>query len=212
MTRPSRFAVTDRLFREAVRHGPVLEIGCGDGRVLEMLRLVGHTVVGLDIDPAALQGARQRGLRALVCGDGEVLPFADESFGAVVSGYFSANLMDRDRMLSEVARVLRPGGTVAYTLLNPLARAVDDTQVRARRLKLPRPRRMAALMRRLGSPSAEAERLRNAGLVPEVLVGPAYAPVLRRLAPGLIPRLYGKATLLAWEVVVSGYKPENRFK
>lgn len=212
MTHAARFALTDALFREAVRQGPVLEIGCGDGRVLEMLRLAGHVVVGLDIDATALQAAKRRGLGALVRGDGEALPFADESFGAVVSGYFSANLMDRDRMLSEVARVLKPGGTVAYTLLNPLARAVDDTQVRARRLKLPRVRRMAALMRRLGSPQAEAQRLRNVGLVPEVLVGPAYAPVLRRLAPGLIPRLYGNATLLAWEVVVSGYKPENRFE
>ena len=176
-----RFARVDTVFRELCRPGaPVLELGCGDGRVLEMLRAAGHRVFGVDLDPEALRAARRRNLsQAVIRADAERLPFVGATFGTVVSGFFSANLMDREAMVSEAARVLQPGGALAYTMMNPTVRVLDLAQRRLRRLALPRPAKLLAHARRLGDPGAEPARMRRHGLVPLRLRGPLYLPGLR---------------------------------
>ena len=205
----TRFHHVDALFRELTRAGPVLELGCGDGRVLAMMRAAGWDVMGIDIDPAALRAARKRGLGALAVADGERLPFPDETFGTVLAGYFAANLMDRDRMVAEAARVLRPGGVLAYTLLNPVTRFVDHVQYALRHGRLRRIVPRLRAVRRLGDPLAEADRLRRHGLIPLPVRGPLYLLGLRRF-PDLYrraPVLSGLWTRAAWEVVVAAVRP-----
>jgi SAM-dependent methyltransferase len=93
---------------------PILDLGCGDGRHLALLRQVGCAAVGLDLSADLLAFARSRGPGGLVRGDMRRLPFARRSFASVLSlftafGYFStvtANQMP----IHEVARVLVPGG------------------------------------------------------------------------------------------------------
>jgi SAM-dependent methyltransferase len=88
-----------------------LDLGCGAGRVMELLARAGCTMVGLDLAEGALAGARARlGVGArLVRGDAFHLGFADGAFDAVVSlGY--ASVGSYPGVQGELARVLRPGG------------------------------------------------------------------------------------------------------
>src|SRR5581483_5254896 len=101
----------------------------GTGAVaLELLREKGCTVVGLDQSAQMLEIARQRlpGVQ-LVEGDADDLPFPDASFDALTFTYLLRYVDDPAATLRELARVVRPGGTVAGLEFavppNPLARA-----------------------------------------------------------------------------------------
>ena len=89
----------------------LLDLGCGSGRIMELLGQGGCEVVGLDLAAGALQAARERlGPEGrLLRGDAFHLPFADASFEAIVSlGY--ASVGSYPGVQAELARVLRPGG------------------------------------------------------------------------------------------------------
>lgn len=95
------------------RHPRVLDIGCGTGFNLEELRARGvGRAVGLDIATDALVYCRERGLRALVRGDGSRLPFADGSFDVITALDLIEHLDDDEGALREMLRVLAPGGHV----------------------------------------------------------------------------------------------------
>jgi SAM-dependent methyltransferase len=98
--------------------GQVLDLGCGDGRHLELLVETGHRVVGLDLSAELLALARSRlnstGEFDLVRGDMRRLPFSGAAFSAVLSlftafGYFGSPEANQEPV-GEVARVLVPGG------------------------------------------------------------------------------------------------------
>jgi demethylmenaquinone methyltransferase/2-methoxy-6-polyprenyl-1,4-benzoquinol methylase len=101
--------------------GVVLDLGCGTGAT----EFGDRVVVGLDPVPEMLALSR---VEARVVGIGEALPFADGSFDGVFSGFVLRNLTSVGATLSEVHRVLRPGGVaVVVDLARPrgrLARAV----------------------------------------------------------------------------------------
>lgn len=96
----------------------VLDLGCGDGRHLELMVRLGHAAIGLDLSAELLHSARSRMGGAtsswLVRGDMRRLPFPKASFSAVLSlftafGYFGPPA-DNQEPVREVARVLAPGG------------------------------------------------------------------------------------------------------
>jgi len=88
----------------------VLEIGCGTGRLLMKARA--RRRVGIDVSQQMVAQAHRRGL-TVVSGSGESLPFADNSFDAVLSGNGVFVYLDYPRCFAECARVLRPGGKLA---------------------------------------------------------------------------------------------------
>jgi SAM-dependent methyltransferase len=88
----------------------VLELGCGTGRLLAKIHA--PVRVGVDISPAMLARARQRGL-AVVAADAEALPFADGSFDAILAPRGLFRYLDYERGFRECARVLAPGGRLA---------------------------------------------------------------------------------------------------
>ncbi|MDC7122258.1 methyltransferase domain-containing protein [Cellulomonas fimi] len=99
----------------------VLDLGCGTGNVaLLVARTVAGTVVtGLDPDLPALRRATRKARRArvpltFVRGYGQRIPLADASVDRVVSSLALHHVPDADRAATaaEIARVLRPGGTV----------------------------------------------------------------------------------------------------
>ena len=106
----------------------VLDLACGAGRHAPALDRRGATVVGFDLSLPLLRTARARTPGALVRGDMRALPFADGGFDTVVNlftsfGYFEED-GEHERVLREVARVLRRRGRFVLDFLNaPLVRA-----------------------------------------------------------------------------------------
>jgi demethylmenaquinone methyltransferase / 2-methoxy-6-polyprenyl-1,4-benzoquinol methylase len=93
----------------------VLDVATGTGAVARRLLDRGCTVTGLDQSPGMLAVARERlGARAVfVEGRAESLPFEDASFDALTFTYLLRYVEEPDAVLRELARVVRPGGTIA---------------------------------------------------------------------------------------------------
>ena len=99
----------------AVRPSRVLEVGCGWGELAR--RIAGEVdtdVIATDLSPHMVELARAGGVAAEVA-DVQDLPFADGNFDVVVAAWMLYHVPDRDRALSELARVLRPGGRLVAT-------------------------------------------------------------------------------------------------
>jgi SAM-dependent methyltransferase len=100
-------------------HARVLDLGCGDGFLLDLLAVAGHDVAGIDLSAADLALARQRPSLAgvkLLEGRAQDLPFPDGDFDACVSHMAFMLMSDIDSVAAELARVLRPGGRLALVL------------------------------------------------------------------------------------------------
>ena len=95
----------------------LLEIGCGTGMILKELDPIARHAVGIDISPGMLQQAQDRGLNVVV-GSATDLPFSDASFDFVCSFKVLAHIEDIKKTMSEVGRVLRPGGRAALEFYN----------------------------------------------------------------------------------------------
>jgi SAM-dependent methyltransferase len=108
----------------------ILDLGCGAGRhAFESLRRGAH-VVAFDYSAAELKdvagmfaalaegedGRAGAGRGDCVNGDGTRLPFADASFDRVIAAEVLEHIPDDAAAIAELARVLRPGGTMAVTV------------------------------------------------------------------------------------------------
>lgn len=91
----------------------VLDVACGSGAMSRELERGGRRVTSLDYRTSELRLARERGVARLVCGDARRLPFADESFDAVTTAMGLAVIQPTSTLVGEMARVLRPGGSLA---------------------------------------------------------------------------------------------------
>jgi SAM-dependent methyltransferase len=98
--------------------GSVLDAGCGGGGMPLSFAEEARQVVGIDLAPrfadAGHRLAAERGLRNLhfARADGQALPFPDASFDMVLSHAVIEHVADAARYLRELARVLKPGGTM----------------------------------------------------------------------------------------------------
>lgn len=110
---------------------PILELGCGTGRVAIPVARDGATVVGIDRSASMLARARMRVRRArltsrvkLIRGDIRHLPFPDKSFGLVMAPYgILQSLLDETLLadtLKDVRRVLTRDGTFGLELVADL--------------------------------------------------------------------------------------------
>lgn len=89
----------------------ILDAGCGEGYGTELLAGVAGSVVGVELDERVVAHARRKYTRArFVIGNLIDIPAQDASVDVVVSLQVIEHLWDVDRFLSEVARVLVPGG------------------------------------------------------------------------------------------------------
>jgi demethylmenaquinone methyltransferase / 2-methoxy-6-polyprenyl-1,4-benzoquinol methylase len=124
----------------------VLDVATGTGAVaLELVRRYGCSVVGIDRSPEMLAVARRRiaadelGANIeLLEGRAETLPFAGASFDALTVTYLLRYVDDPAATIRELARVVRPGGTVASLEFGvPQARAARALWELYVRLALP---------------------------------------------------------------------------
>jgi SAM-dependent methyltransferase len=103
----------------------VLDVGCGTGVVAITAARRGAIVCGLDLTPALLEHARENE-KIAKCdpiewseGDAERLPYPDESFDVVLSQFGHMFAPRPDVALSEMRRILKPGGRIAFATWPP---------------------------------------------------------------------------------------------
>jgi len=94
-----------------VKGKTVLDVGCSDGQVMELLKKQGFEVKGVDIATEALNKAELKGLN-VVYGVAQNLPFGNETFDTVFCSHVIEHLIDFDVALKEFYRVLKPNGRV----------------------------------------------------------------------------------------------------
>ena len=106
------------LFQAAIGTGKrVLDLGCRSGALTQHF-LAGNTVVGLDVDAAALEKAAALGIEPVQANVEEPLPFENASFDAVVAGELFEHLQFPDVLVAEIRRVLLPGGMLVGSVPN----------------------------------------------------------------------------------------------
>lgn len=102
----------------------VLDVGSGTGVVALTAKRAGATVTGSDLSPGLLEHARRN---AELAGfdipfheaDVENLPFSDAEFDVIVSQFGHMFGPQADKTLDEMLRVLKPGGTIAFSTWPP---------------------------------------------------------------------------------------------
>lgn len=110
-----RFARTMWIYDNVRAGSSVLDLGCGAG-MLALLKRKGITLTGVDLSPECAQAARRNGYDSTLSAELSHLPLADASFDYVVSldviGH--VGFEEKDAVLAEVRRVLRPGGVTMH--------------------------------------------------------------------------------------------------
>lgn len=125
--------------------GHLLDIGCGNGALLDLAQRLGWQVTGLDFDPAAVANARRRGLRVLL-GGVEEHGFTDGTFDLVVMNHVIEHLPDPVSTLRHCRRILASGG--ALLVATPNSQCWGHSVFRANWLGLDVPRHLHVFSRK----------------------------------------------------------------
>ena len=93
----------------ALPRGRVLDVGCGDGQILQFMQNLGWTAEGVDFDPIAVENARQKGLR-VHAGTLQSLAAPSDSFDALILSHVIEHVHEPGELLRECHRLLKPNG------------------------------------------------------------------------------------------------------
>jgi len=109
----------DRVAFQHVTGNDILDAGCGEGITLEKLTRLfpGRRVVGTDVEPENIEICRQHNL-SVQNGSLYELPFGDSSFDTVLFSEVIEHLDAPEKALTEIYRVLRPGGRLIIIFPN----------------------------------------------------------------------------------------------
>lgn len=124
---PPRFEYFQSVLNDKLSLNPqelsVLDVGCGGGFLSEQFASIGCTVTGIDPSLPTLTAARAHsqisGLPInYIEGGGEHIPFGEKQFDIVCCCDVLEHVHDLDMVMSEMARVLKPGGVLFYDTIN----------------------------------------------------------------------------------------------
>jgi SAM-dependent methyltransferase len=115
-----RHELRERLLTDLLLSGrpgrAVLNAGAGQGTLSMRLEALGFDITSADSSPAAVAVLRDRVVGPVVCSDVTTLPFPEAQFDAAVLGEVLEHVENDRAALSEVSRVVRPGGLVALSV------------------------------------------------------------------------------------------------
>ena len=118
-------AIEEPLIRELVDEippGRALDAACGTGRYARYMSQRGHKVSAVDMTPKMIERARQGAQEVdFKVGSLEALPFPDQTFDLVMCGLALTHLAEIGKAISEIARVLKVGGTAVISDHHPIA-------------------------------------------------------------------------------------------
>lgn len=195
---PGRFAyfldVLGRQRGTALSGVRIIDIGCGGGFLAEEFAAMGCAVTGIDPSPASIGAARAHAAAAGLridyrVGSGEHLPAADAAFDLACCCDVLEHVSDVDRVVSETARVLKPGGLYLFDTINRTVRSRLLTIKLAQQWRLTRlvdaefhdwdmfirPAELAAALARHGLAIGEITGLGPRARIPAILASYAAA-------------------------------------
>ncbi len=110
----------------ALKPATALDVGCGEGRFCRMLQAEGVAATGVDPTAALIDEARRRDpLGDYRSGRAEALDFPDAAFDLVVSYLSLIDIEHAERAIAEMARVLKPGGSLLIAHINAFTTAAE---------------------------------------------------------------------------------------
>jgi ubiquinone/menaquinone biosynthesis C-methylase UbiE len=207
--------ISERVLDAVPRGGRILDLGCGTGLFLKTYEERGGCGIGIDLSREMIRRARLRCEESeFFVGNAEILPFRDESFDAVCSLMAFSYVKRPDQLLSEVFRVLRPGGKTAICTMGKNLLSIG----------LPAIYTMAELMRvkKIGM-GAFGERYYGGGEMEEMLAHAGFSEIeilkcsfahlnladpLFSLARKIEPFVEERVPQLAYNVLAIGMKTE----
>lgn len=98
--------------------GRVLDVGCASGYIAELVRRLGHDVVGVELNRAMAAQVRKRGIEVLEHDLEEPLPLPACSFDLVHACEIIEHLFDTEAFLQHIHTVLKPGGVLVLSTPN----------------------------------------------------------------------------------------------
>jgi SAM-dependent methyltransferase len=98
--------------------GRILDVGCGPGKVMRVLRDRGWDVHGVDFSSVAVEHARARWGLNVTCGDLQQAHYKDDYFDVVMFNHSLEHMYNPLGTLHEAYRILKPGGLLFVTLPN----------------------------------------------------------------------------------------------
>jgi SAM-dependent methyltransferase len=128
-----RFGTWPALHELLPKPGPglVIDVGCGEGRGGRELLALGHQVVGVERSPTLAAAAVAASPSfPVVIADAAALPFPDESARLAVACMSLLDIDDFEGAISEIGRVLRPGGALCMAVVHPFISAQDADTLR----------------------------------------------------------------------------------
>lgn len=106
------------MYLKASDRGRLLDVGCGNGRVLAQMRELGWEVMGVEPDSEAVRIAKERFGLDVFQGTLEEAKFPDNSFDAITMNHVIEHVPDPIGLLAECRRVLKPGGKLVMVTPN----------------------------------------------------------------------------------------------
>ncbi|MFD4658240.1 class I SAM-dependent methyltransferase [Kitasatospora sp. NPDC058444] len=172
--------------------GTALDAACGTGRQTGALVARGHRTVGVDQSPEMLARARERAPQAeFRTGHLEKLPLDDDSVDLAVCSLAMTHLPDLAAAVSELARVVRPGGRILVSDMHPFVIALQGQC-----LFVHGSDRLAFVRNHVHLPGRYLEAFTGAGL----RVRACHEPLFNgRLAPGGYEEFIADAARAAWD-------------
>lgn len=182
ITGPERFKAIDLPLLEQCTEGKnVLEIGCGSARLYSPIKNAKCNYIGIDPSEKLLKLGKGFAEGSLVQGIGEALPFPDNYFDIIIGPYCSYRYIKLDDLYRECARVIKPGGTMAFTLWNNWSLFFNNVLGNLKQVKIRLPKFKDENCNDVVSPLKEKKLLKKFGFKTKKILSTRNTPILNKL-------------------------------